>query len=232
MPDIDELKQILAGSDVFGGLPTEALEEVARSLRPVSYTAGQTIFTRGETSKDMLVIVSGRVKVSILSAEGRELAFSHIGRGGILGEIAMLDGGPRSADATALEAVEAMSLTFGAAKELMRQTPELAMCFIRLLCGRLRAADQQLEGVALHRIEVRLARYLMMLCRQTHPDVEEGEVNIALNTSQGELAILLGASRPKVNGALSLLQDQGAITRQGDAVTCVIEDLRDIAEIE
>ncbi|MFM1815225.1 MAG: hypothetical protein RLZ98_1920, partial [Pseudomonadota bacterium] len=112
--------------------------------------------------------------------------------------------------------------------------PELARASIRFLCRRIREADMQLEGVALHRIEVRLARYILNRMEQALSEGhgKDGTVTIDLGMSQGELSLLLGASRPKVNAALMLLEDGGAITRSGNKVTCNRSELEQIAELE
>ena len=230
--DLDDLSAILARSRLFSALDDTARAAVGAAMRPCSYTAGQAIFGRGDPGRDLYVVRDGRVKISILTAEGRELSFTHINPGDTFGEIAMLDGGLRTADATALSDVQAMSLSQTAMRDLMREHPDICTCVITFLCARLRETDLAFEGVALHRIEVRLARYLDSLCRQVAPDQDEGTVEVRLAISQGELALLLGASRPKVNGALALLEADGAIRRKGDMLSCQLEDLRAIGEID
>jgi CRP-like cAMP-binding protein len=90
----------------------------------------------------------------------------------------------------------------------------------------------QLEGVALHRIEVRLARYFLSLVSQQHGAAAPPQKSkVVLGISQGELALLLGASRPKVNAALMLLEDSGAITREGDRFVCDCDELNQVAEL-
>jgi len=96
---------------------------------------------------------------------------------------------------------------------------------IRFLSGRLRDADEQLEAIALHPIEARLARFFLAAARQKDPEAKAGKVNVSLPISQSELALLVGASRPKVNAALALLESEGAIERRGAIVVCDIEGL-------
>lgn len=233
MSEREQLAAAMADTAIFGELDDATRLLIAKEMRPVVFTAGQTIFTRGDLGRDLYFIVDGRVRLSILTSEGRELAFAHAGNGSIFGEIAMIDGKARTADATAVKKTRAMSLGHAAMERLLDVSPEFAMSLLRFVCTRLREADMQLEGVALHRIEVRLARYLIGLCDQkTGGDRDCGAVSISLGMSQGELALLLGASRPKVNAALMLLEEQGAVTRQGDKIECVLDDLCDIAEVE
>ncbi|MEO0730732.1 MAG: Crp/Fnr family transcriptional regulator [Pseudomonadota bacterium] len=232
MPSQLSLPDVLAATPIFSGLNTNALSDVAAAMNPVSFTSGQLICGRGDIGTELFVVLDGRVKVSVLNADGRELAFTHVRAGELFGEIAMFDGGERTADVTALTKVSAAALPRTAADELMRTYPEIAQNVIRFLCGRLRQTDLQIEGIALHRIEVRLARYLDLLCRQAAPDQHDGDVEITLPISQGELAVLLGASRPKVNGALALIEGEGAVRRDGKTWICNVGDLRAIGELE
>lgn len=227
MTDVVEL---LGKTTLFGGLSPDALRQVAKQMRPVSYGAGQLIFERGDPGKDIIMVLAGRVRLSVLSAEGRELSFGHPGPGEIFGEIAALDGGPRTAHATAVTKVEAMVLTRGALDVLVEQQPVVAKAAIAFLCSRLREADNQFESVALHRIEVRLARFLLTLVQQQHGATPGQQPAITFGLSQSELALHLGASRPKVNAALMLLEDSGAITRQGEKILCNCVELAQIAE--
>ncbi|MEM1307220.1 MAG: Crp/Fnr family transcriptional regulator [Pseudomonadota bacterium] len=238
MADATSLMAVLGQTELFSGLDDDALESAAAAMRRSSYTAGQMICGRGDPGNEMYLVLEGRVKVSVLNADGRELAFSHISDGDMFGEIAMFDGGERTADAAALGPVKVGILSRGAVDDLMRRYPAFTNNIIRLLCGRIRQTDLQMEGIALHRIEVRLARYLDLLCRQFHPhdasdDTDAPEtVTIHLPISQGELALLLGASRPKVNAALALLESDGTLQRKGPEWTCDVEGLRVIGELE
>jgi len=168
----------------------------------------------------------------VLTIDGRELSFTHAGAGAIFGEIAMLDGKARTADATAVERTRAMTLSRSALQRLMAQWPSLAQSTIVFLCQRLREADMQLEGVALHRIEVRLARFLVGMAQRPAQGSDEEWVTLELGMSQGELALLLGASRPKVNGAMKMLEEQGIVARNGTVLRCEMEELRALAELE
>jgi CRP-like cAMP-binding protein len=226
-----DVAQHLAKTKLFGPLGAETRARVAQQMRPVTYDAGQAIFARGDAGTEIYLVLSGRVRLSILSLEGRELSFTHAGPGDVFGEIATLDGGARTADATAVTRVEAMTLSRAALTRLLEASPELMRTAIMLLCGRIREADLQLEGVALHRIEVRLARYFLSLVNQQHGAEPPPAPKVVLGMSQSELALLIGASRPKVNAALMLLEDTGAITREGDRFICDCGELSQLAEL-
>jgi CRP/FNR family cyclic AMP-dependent transcriptional regulator len=221
--------ELLGRTPLFGTLDEGERRAVADEMREVTFDPSQVIFARGDAGREIYLVVSGRVRLSVLTAEGRELSFAHAEAGAIFGEIAMLDGGPRSADATAVGKVSALSLSKPAFKRLMETQPHVADAAVRFLCSRVREADQQLEAIALYPIEGRLARFFLAAARQKSPGSEEGRVTIDLPISQSELALLIGASRPKVNTALSLLETSGALERSGAKIICDLEELQAIA---
>lgn len=228
----EKLLPLLRQAPLFEPLDDSDRRAMLQEMRETAFDAGQVIFTRGDAGRDIYLVVSGRVRLSVLTAEGRELSFAHAEAGAVFGEIAMLDGGPRSADATAVVRTEALSLGRAAFMRLAETRPQLVDAVVRFLCRRIREADQQLEAIALFPIEVRLARFFLAAARQKTPNATEGTVTIDLGMSQGELALLIGASRPKVNTALSLLESSGAISRQGSKFACNVEELSMTAGVE
>jgi CRP-like cAMP-binding protein len=116
--------------------------------------------------------------------------------------------------------------------DLIESHPKVATAAIRFLCERLRETDQRLEAIALHRIEVRLARLLLSALRLQTPPAKGKGVMFDLGMSQGELALLIGASRPKVNIALTMLEEMGAISRVGSQLKCDTDVLESVADME
>jgi CRP-like cAMP-binding protein len=225
----DVILEMLARTALFGSLEDADRRAVAQELREQGFDAGQVVFARGDAGRDMFLVASGRVRLSVLTAEGRELSFAHAEAGQIFGEIAVLDGGVRSADATAVTKVVALTLSKASITRLIETRPVLREAVIRFLCKRIREADHQLEGIALYPIEVRLARFFLATARQKAGVESSAKVVLELPISQSELALLIGASRPKVNAALALLEDGGAIERSDGRFTCDIEELETIA---
>lgn len=215
-----DVTAMLAKVPLFQGLDSTATAAVADAMRDSQFEPGQTIFSRGDPGTEMHIVVKGRVRLSVLTGDGRELSFAHVETPSIFGELAVFDGLPRSADATAVNRVETLTLSRPAFKQLLAATPEVAEAALSFISKRLRAADQQLEAIALHPIEVRLARFFLTTARQKDPDGKKDTVTLALPISQSELALLVGASRPKVNAALSLLEADGAIERRGQQIVC------------
>lgn len=222
--------RILEKTSFFGCLAPEDLEAVARSMRPAAFTQGQVIFFRDDEPRDLFVIRKGRVRLSILSSEGRELSLAHATEGDVFGEIALLDGRPRTANATALTEVDALSLGRSALLTLMETRPNIAMAAIAFLCDRLRSTDLRMEAIALYSIEVRLARFLLSAVQLQTPGAKGKACRLSLDMSQGELALLLGASRPKVNKALALLEEAEAVRREGAHLVCDLDILETYGE--
>jgi CRP-like cAMP-binding protein len=225
----DVLAEMLGRTALFGPLEADERRTIAQEMREVQYAAGQIVFGRGDPGREIYLVSEGRVRLSVLTPEGRELSFAHAEAGQIFGEIAVLDGGLRTADATAVTKVLAHTLSKAALVRLIESRPLVRQSVISFLCARVREADQQLEGIALYPIEVRLARFFLAAARQKAGADASGRVVIELPISQSELALLIGASRPKVNAALALLEDQGAITRGARTFTCHMEELQTMA---
>ena len=152
---------LLGRTDLFRSLSEADRGAVAAQMREATYAPGQLIFGRGDAGEGLYLVVEGRVRLSVLSAEGRVLSFSHAGRGDIFGEIATLDGQARTADATALTRVTTTMLARSSLKRLMEAKPQLAQAAVALLCRRLRTTSEQIEAIALHSTQVRLARFLL-----------------------------------------------------------------------
>lgn len=223
---------LLARTPLFGGLDEASRQAVASELRDASYEPGQVIFSRGDPGSDLHIVSKGRIRLSVLTSDGRELSFAHVESPSIFGELAIFDGRPRSADATAVNKVETLLFSKAAFLRLLASHPSVGEATVRFLASRLRDADEQLEAIALHPIEARLARFFLASVRQKDPSGKAEKISLALPISQSELALLVGASRPKVNAALQLLESEGAIERRGQQVICDIATLSGIGRLD
>ena len=155
------LVALLAISAVFGSLAASDRDAIASCMLRMHFEPGHVIFSRGDLAREMYLVLEGKVRLSVLTSDARELSFAHAGPGNIFGEIAALDGGERTASATAINRVQVMALPQRAILDLIENNPTLAVAAIRFLCTRLRETDLLLEAIALHRIEVRLSRLLL-----------------------------------------------------------------------
>ena len=222
---------LLGRSDLFGSLSEADRMVVARKMREAHYAANELIFARGDPASGVHLVVEGRVRLSVLSADGHVLSFNHAGVGSIFGEIATLDGGLRTADATALTASRTMVLDRSHLLSMVEANASVARAAIAFVCARLRTTSKQVEAIALHPIQVRLARFLLTaITLGNRPIGGTGLASLDIGTSQTELAQLLGASRQKLNAALANLQETGAITRNGARrMDCNVRELERIA---
>lgn len=224
---------------LFGALTAADRVALRPLLRQRQFKAGAVVFQRGDPTDDVYLILTGQLRISVGSLDGREVAFRIVGPGEMVGELGVLDGSPRSADLTALRDSVLLGLGRHALQDLLTARPAMASGVIRFLCQRLRETSEQLEGLALQRIEVRLARLLLRLAHAAEPVRGEpvrgeqlrGEVELTLDMSQAETAALIGASRPKVNLAFAELEARGAIRRTGRKVHCRLAALEDLAEV-
>lgn len=215
----DLLVSLLAATDLFGSFSADELAACAAAFRPIRAKKGALLFTRGDAGTHLYIVVEGRVRLAITTEDGRELSFRHAARGDLFGEIAALDGSLRTADATALTELTVYALERNAFQKLWSARPGISAGVIAFLCRRLRETSGQLEAIALYPLEVRLARFLLLsLGSRSAPPGKR--IPLELGFSQTELAQLLGASRPKVNTALSALESAGAIHRTLDRMFC------------
>jgi len=215
----ETITRLLAGADLFKDLGGDDQAICAAKMQELRFAKGQILFRQGDVGTRLYLMAKGQVRLAIASKSGRGLSFQIAVAGDPIGEIAILDGGPRSATATTLTPVTAYTLDRSVFQELWSARPGIANAIIAFLCRRLRKASDRLEATALYPMEVRLARFLLAALgdRQAPPG---RRVPLELGFSQGELALLLGASRPKVNAALGALENAGAIRRTSDRIFC------------
>ena len=206
----------LSKTRFFTELDHEQLNDIASQMRDQRFRSGERIFARGDKGEHVYLVMDGRVRLSVINSDGRELTFSHAQIGELFGEIAVLDGSPRSANAMAISDTHLKSLSRSQFKAIQQTYPQISTSIIELLCERMRGLSNHAEGISLFSIEIRLARYMLSeLERQANSDSR-----IVFDITQSELGLLLGASRPKINFALSALQDSGAIRRDGNTIHC------------
>lgn len=219
MPDIETVEDLLAATDLFGALPADVRRDCAAPFREARFDKGQTLFVHGDRGTHAYVVAAGLVRMTRTTAAGGELNVRIAEPGSLVGEIAALDGGARSTDATAITPVVAHAIAAADLDRLIGRHPDLARAVVRLLCARLRATTDQLEGIALHSIEVRLARFLLEALGGRTTTAGRRPA-LELGYSQTELARLIGSSRPKTNAALGSLEAAGAIRRTADRMFC------------
>jgi CRP-like cAMP-binding protein len=189
---------VLRQHPIFCDLEPEALDQLCRYARHATLKRGATIVSRGDPGNSLFAVISGTVKISISSPEGRSAIFNLIGPGEIFGEIAVLDGQARSADATANTNCEIFVIDRREFIPFVRSQPTLAMKFIELLCTRLRSTSEQVELVILHHLPGRLAGALIRLTEKHK--LAPGGRTIAI--TQQEISEMIGVTRESINKQL------------------------------
>jgi CRP-like cAMP-binding protein len=230
MADVPPVTDLLARSALFDALTSAQRHALAQEMRDVALDPGEMLFARGDPGNEIYLVVEGRIRISVLSSDGRELSFAHAVPGDVFGEIAALDGSPRSADATAITSVRLKTLSRSALQRLLSTSTTAALAIIKLLCGRLRDVSEHFEAIALHPIEVRLARMLLDTLEEKQMAATAKVTSLTLGISQNELALLMGSTRQRANVALMLLEKAGAIRRSGDVLDCNLEALSRLAQ--
>ena len=192
------------------------------------FAARQSIFVRGDPGDSMLVIEEGVAEVSVTSAQGRKSVLDHVAAGQIVGEIAVLDGGARSADVTALSAVKGLSLSRSSVMRCLADHPEAMLAMIAQLAARARNASDMFETQAMPDAGSRLAMVLLRLAEKW------GEAALAPGgrpLTQSELGDYVGLTRENVNRRLKAWAKEGIVSLEGGRVAIRdIEALREIRE--
>ncbi|HVM55512.1 MAG TPA: Crp/Fnr family transcriptional regulator [Acidimicrobiales bacterium] len=186
---------VLAEVDLFGSLPPEAVRHIAASAQSLSLRRGDVLFREGDEGNDLYVVESGRIAIANRSFDGRESVVALMEAGDVFGEMSLFDGQGRSADARALEASRVNVVPFEPLRTLFREQPDLLWSVVALLARRIRNMDVALADSVFLDVTGRTAKRLLELAG----DNDEFQLPI----TQEELAGLVGASRERVNKAIS-----------------------------
>ncbi len=190
---------------------------------------GASLFNQGDSPDRLVLLLGGRVKISYLTEDGREVVLAVREPGDLLGELSAIDGEARSATATALEPVEAWFVAAEDFRTFLQDHPRVAVLLLQTLSQRLRDADRKRVEFGVYDTVGRLARRLVELADRFGETDERG-VTISLPFSQDDLAAWVGASRKAVANALQELRSRGWIETGRKAITIVDKDaLRKLA---
>ena len=201
-----EIEAALRSSFIFPVLGPAERERFIASARPHSWRAGEPIFFMGDVGTSMMLVQTGEVRISYPSAEGRAVLLSELKPGAVFGEIALLDGGERSADATASTNCTLLVFERRAFMELLESNWPLTEAVLKLVCARLRRSDERMADLAFFDLPSRLAKTLLARAR---PAPGGGPARVS--DTQGALAALVGGSRENVNRYLRRWEKEGLI---------------------
>jgi CRP/FNR family cyclic AMP-dependent transcriptional regulator len=226
-----ELKRAaLLGSPLFQAMTREELDETLKFATDRYCPRGTTIFQKGDDGSSLMAVLSGRVRVSSISAEGKEVTLNVINPGEIFGEIALLDGKSRSADATATEDTQLLVVERRHFLPFLKQNDDLYLRLLAVLCERLRRTSLALEELALFDLPARLARLLLKMA-EDYGRPATGGVRIDMKLSQRDLSTLVASTRESVNKQLRLWREDGVVDLDsGYIVVRRSDDLRSLVE--
>ncbi|WP_343711993.1 Crp/Fnr family transcriptional regulator [Inquilinus sp.] len=206
--------RLLAGTPLFAACPPALCDALASRLIERFYADGDTIFLRDDPGDSVMIVATGRVAVRLTSPQGREILLAILSERDLLGEMSLLDGRGRSADAIALGPCRLLVLERVEVLRLLRQSPETCLKLMELLTERLRRTSEQLEAVALFSLPARLARLLLDLSGSQLGRSGSNRPALPPALSQRNLGLLVGASRSKVNVQLSRWITEGILRRE------------------
>jgi CRP/FNR family cyclic AMP-dependent transcriptional regulator len=212
MPTRSETRRTLSASErmallrkhpLFGQLATELLERLSSYATMRTIQRGAAIFAKGDPGNSLYAVCAGTVKISVPSADGKDAVFNLLGEGEIFGEIALLDGRPRTADATAMSDCDLMVIERRDFLSLVRSQPEIALKLLEVLCARVRHTSEQVEDVLFLDLPGRLAKILLQL-------TERAELSPArrVTITQREIGQMIGMSRESTNKQLRDWQER------------------------
>ena len=215
---MEAARKLLVDSLLFRKLaPSERSALIARAhIR--NFAAGDTIFLMGSLHDSMMAIINGEVKISMASPDGKEVVLAILRAGEVFGEIAMLDGKPRSADVKALTDCSLAVLGRRDVLAALGGNQAAWLGLIEVLCSRLRQTDEHLVEVALLGLPVRLAKALLRVINEQGARAKNA-VGSDIRRSQSELANMVGAARENVNKCLHEWQRAGIIRMERRVIT-------------
>ena len=227
----DRKQELLRQHFLLRHLRDRDLNRLAMVARIEQAAEGEQILQKGDAGSNMMVVIEGRVLIYASSPEGKEIVFNIIGAEEVFGEIAVLDGKGRLADAKALEPTRYLVLERRHLVPFLESAPKVCVDLLCLLCERLRSTNEQLEDAVFLDLAPRLARKLLAFSDHYGSAGPEDSVQIDLPLSQGDFAAMLGARRETVNRQLrAWVKDRLISWEQGRITLLDLPKIHDIAE--
>jgi len=208
--------EVLARSELFADVPRDRLAALVPSATRRSLIRNDVLFAEGDAPEHLYVVLGGRIAIANRSVDGRESVMALMEAGFLFGEMGLLDGLPRSAEARALEPSSVLALPYGPVRKLFEDDPALLWSVVRLLSGRLRAVDEALADSVFLDVTGRTAKRLL--------DLAGDRSEFVLPVTQEELAGMVGASRERVNKAIAQFIRLGWLEQQDRRYRIIMRD--------
>ena len=214
----------LRESWLLRGLPEAEVGQLAGLMRRRSYRRGEVVMHQGDPGDSLHLIVQGHLKAVLFTESGEEVLLTILGRGELFGELALLDGAPRSTTVVALEPVETAVLTRAEFLGLLGRSPAAVEALLASLARMIRRKDAAVADLFALDVHGRLAKKLLELV-EAHGRAENGAIEIDLRLTQDDLAAMVGAARASVNKLLGFYEDRGVIARRGRRIAVLKPEL-------
>ncbi|PYQ03138.1 MAG: Crp/Fnr family transcriptional regulator [Acidobacteria bacterium] len=210
-------REVLRTVPIFSELSDEDISSLAHLALRKRYPKDTVVFFENEEGDFFFTILEGRIKVTILGDDGREVILSVLGPGDFFGEMALLDNEPRSATAIAVEESELLSLHRNDFQTVLNDNRSITSALIRVLSARLRRANHQISTLALLDVYGRVARVIVDMAREEGKRLRDGRIAFRRATHQ-EIANRIGTTRETVTRMLKDLERQGLIHVEGKEI--------------
>ena len=204
---------VLKSVPLFASFPDDQLRMLVTVVTRRSAPRGSVIMAAGDQIDSLYIVISGRLKVMMSDADGKEVILSLIGPGEFFGEMGLIDDSPRSASVTAIEPCELLSIAKRDFKKCLAENFEMTMAVMRGLVRRLREADRKIGSLALLDVYGRVARLLLDMA-----ETVEGEKVVTKRLPKQDIAKMIGASREMVSRVMKDLQMGGYIEVRGSSI--------------
>lgn len=204
---------VLRAVPLFSSVPDEQLRTLATVVTRRSLTRGATVMVAGDQTDSLYIILSGRLKVMMSDAEGKEVILSILGPGEFFGEMGLIDDSPRSASVVAIEPCELLAIAKRDFSKCLAENFEMAMAVMRGLVRRLREADRKIGSLALLDVYGRVARLLLDMAENV-----DGQKMVTKRLPKQDIAKMIGASREMVSRVMKDLQLGGYIEMRGSSI--------------
>lgn len=189
------LEPQISSTQLFAELPPDTTRELTAKAETRKFRRGDVVFRQGDVAAEIFLIVKGQIGIASQAPDGREALVARLEAGSIFGELPLFDGQPRSADARALESSRLLAISYEYVHAVIDEQPDLLWGLLRIMAGRLRAADEALADAAFLDVAGRTAKRVLEMAG---PNEE-----LTTRVTQEELASMVGASRERVNRAIA-----------------------------
>lgn len=215
----EETRAVLARHFLLKHLDDEELDQLLKFAKIRRARPGEVLFQKGDPGDGLLAILKGRVKISTISAEGKEVVLNILGPGELFGEIALIDGKDRSADATVMENAELVVIDARDFLPFLEERPDLTTRLLVMLCERVRWVNDLYEDAVFMHLPARLAKHLIRLGETFGVESDDGTLRISLKLSQQDLGNLMGTTRESVNKQMRAWMEDGVVEVDSGYIT-------------